>query len=490
MGQNIQKTAFTEQDHERFVQRIKADMETLEGLLNTPGWGVGPRTIGAELELYLTDPKGRPARRNMEVLALAKDPLLTEELNRFNLEFNCPYTLCRGRPFEWLGQRIDERLTSLRALIQPHQLEVTPIGILPTLLAEDFGLASMTDSPRYHALTEILSKRRGGPFQICIQGKDRLVMSTDDMTLEGANTSFQVHLRVNPDEFASWYNAVQLASPFVLALAANSPLFMGHRLWHETRLPLFKQSIDCRNLCRMTWNPPARVSFGKGYVRHSAIELFRQGISLMPVLLPECDDDAGDRPGRGPALKALRLHQGTVWSWNRAVYDDADGGHLRIELRSLPAGPTTIDMLANAALAIGLASALRPQIDRLMDQIPFEFAEYNFYRAGQSGLGADMLWPDQDGVLREMPLDSLMPSLLDQAEAALREMGIDPAEAQRLMEVHRARLAAGQNGARWQLGCLQALEPTLGRQAALAEMFARYRQHSIEGRPVTEWPCP
>ncbi|MBY6188656.1 glutamate--cysteine ligase [Marinobacter hydrocarbonoclasticus] len=486
MGQSIHQTAFSEADHQRFARRLQSDLDTLESLLDTPGWGVGPRTLGAELELYLTDPDGRPAKRNQEVLALADDPLLTMELNRFNLEYNCPYTQCQGAPFSWLQDKIDQRLASLRSLLQPHQIAVTPIGILPTLCEDDFGLDSMTDSPRYHALTQILTQSRGGPFQICIAGADRLMMSADDMTLEGANTSFQLHLKVAPAEFARWFNAVQIASAFALALGANSPLFLGRRLWHETRVPLFKQSIDCRNLCQMNWKPPARVSFGKGYVRSSALELFRQGVSLQPVLLPECHEEL-QQPGRGPALTALRLHHGTIWSWNRAVYDDAGGGHLRIELRSLPAGPTTVDMMANGALSLGLAQALLPELERLMDVLPFEFAEYNFYRAAQRGLNTELLWPNGQGNLEERALKALLPELIDKAEQGLVTLGIAPKEASHLMSVLRARLASGQTGAQWQLDCLARLEVKRNREEALALMFEQYRRLSESGQPVGSW---
>ncbi|MBY5991129.1 glutamate--cysteine ligase [Ferrimonas balearica] len=491
MGQSINQTSFNARDHRRFAERLQQDLTTLEGLLATPGWGQGPRTLGAELELYLTDPQHRPARRNLDVLAAADDPHLTPELNRFNLEYNCPYTQFAGQPFSWLARTIDARLASLRRLAQPMGVAITPIGILPTLTEDDFGLASMTDLPRYHALTRILSEARSGPFQICIAGPDRLVMSADDMTLEGANTSFQLHIRVNPEEFAPWYNAIQIGAAFVLALGANSPLFLGRRLWHETRIPLFKQSIDCRNLCQMNWQPPARVSFGKGYVRHSALELFRQGVSLQPVLLPECQSEGeDDGVGRGPALSALRLHQGTIWSWNRAIYDDAAGGHLRIELRSLPAGPTTVDMLANAALALGLAQALMPQLEQLMDTLPFEFAEYNFYRAAQHGLHAELLWPDAQGHLVEAPVRTLLPELVDRAETALVGLGIDTTEAAHLMGVIRERVARNQNGALWQLATLRALERRHARPQALATLFGLYREHSDSGVPVAQWAVP
>jgi hypothetical protein len=105
---------------------------------------------------------------------------------------------------------------------------------------------------------------RRSPFHIRIDGEDPLQKEGDDITLEGANTSFQVHLRVAPDEFAATYNAAQLATSIALAVCGNSPIFCEHRLWEETRVALFKQALDVRDLMEHLWRPPARVSFGLG----------------------------------------------------------------------------------------------------------------------------------------------------------------------------------------------------------------------------------
>ncbi|PMI34548.1 glutamate--cysteine ligase [Enterovibrio norvegicus] len=486
MGQNIIKTSFSGSDHTRFALQLKSELEQLEALLNTPGWGVGECTLGAELELYLTDKHHRPAHYNVDLLEKAADPLMTAEINRFNLEYNCPYTTFKGAPFSFLKQHMDDRLLSLQSLASETGINVTPIGILPTLQHGDFGLASMTDSPRYHALTDILCESRGGPFHIRIHGAESLEIDADDLTLEGANTSFQVHYRVKPDEFATWYNGIQLATIFTIAMGANSPIFLERKLWHETRVPLFKQSIDSRNLCGMNWHTPARVSFGKGYVRKSALELFRQGVSLQPVLLPDmCDTQA--KEGCGPPLEALRLHQSTIWSWNRAVYDDADNGHLRVELRSLPAGPTTIDMVANAALCIGLAHALRDDLDRLMDLLPFEFAKYNFYRAAQFGVDAKILWESENGSLAEFALTDVLAKLLPKVADSLIQLGVSRQEADMLMMVIEHRLAKRQNGASWQLATLTALEKKYSASEALGRMFGLYQKQFLSGEPVSHW---
>ncbi|SHH94350.1 glutamate--cysteine ligase family protein [Ferrimonas marina] len=489
MGQTVTEQHFSQQDHHRFERQLTEDLDCLAQLLTDPDWGRGERTLGAELELYLLDQEQGPWMANQQLLKAAADPHLTPELNRFNLEYNCPYTQCQGSPFSQLGGQMTRQLSQLQHLASEMGGQVTAIGILPTLKSAHFGLSSMTDEPRYHQLTRALKQRRDGPFQICINGPDRLMMSADDLTLEGANTSFQLHLRVDPAEFADWFNAIQLATPFVMALSGNAPLFLGRRLWQETRIALFKQSIDCRNLCDTPWDPPARVSFGKGYVRHSAIELFRQGTSLFPVILPDWHR-VEDKPGEGPALHALRLHQGTIWSWNRPVYDPAGGGHLRIEMRTLPAGPTIDDMMANAALLLGLAQSFRAQIDSLIDRLPFDFAEYNFYRAAQSGLEAKLLWPGQRLLLQEQPVVPLLEAMLPQAQTGLEQLGIDSDEAARLMTLLAERLARGQTGAQWQLRALAKLEQQHDHDTALRRMVQHYCELSRSGQPVAQWELP
>ncbi|MDD1783634.1 glutamate--cysteine ligase [Enterovibrio sp. ZSDZ35] len=487
MGQNVNKTSFSASDHVLFANQLKQELEQLETLISTPGWGVGECTLGAELELYLTDKDHRPSHCNLELLDKAADPLMTAEINRFNVEYNCPYTRFQGAPFTFLKQHMDDRLLSLQTLASTMGVDVTPIGILPTLRQGDFGLSSMTDLPRYHALTDILCESRGGPFHIRIHGAESLEVDADDLTLEGANTSFQVHYRVKPDEFAMWYNGIQLASIFTLAIGANSPVFLERKLWHETRVPLFKQSIDSRNACGMNWHIPARVSYGKGYVRKSALELFRQGVSLQPVLLPDVTERE-PKENSGPILDALRLHQSTIWSWNRAVYDDADGGHLRVELRSLPAGPTTIDMVANAALCIGIAHHIRNDLDRLMDLLPFEFAKYNFYRAAQYGVNANILWESSNGTLQEYPLVDVLAKLLPGVADSLVQLGVSRQEADMLMVVIEHRLAKRQNGASWQLNTLIELERKYDAREALSRMFGLYQKQYLSGAPVSQWP--
>ena len=487
MGTEIERERFDEADYGRFARRLEQSLRAFQVLLDRPGFGEGPRSLGAELELFLVDDAGGPLPLNEAVLRETVDPRITVELDRFNLECNLRPTPLAGRPFSALAREIDGTLAELRRAAAPHRGRVALIGILPTLRAADLEPGAMTDLPRYRALSAALQRLRSEPFRVRIHGLDPLDIRCDDVTFEGANTSLQVHLRVSPAEFADVYNAVQLATAPAIAVACNSPTFLGHRLWDETRIALFKQSVDDRGSA----GGVARVGFGTGWIREGAWELFAESVSLHEPLLPVLSDEdplASVRDGALPELAELRLHNGTVWRWNRAVYDPTGGGHLRVEMRSLPAGPTRPDMLANIAFLVGLGLGLAPQAARWTRELPFAVAEHNFYRAAQHGLDAELTWPRPGGRPRPVPARELVPELLEIARRGLGDSGIDAAESEPLLDLVAQRAACGQTGAAWQREVLTRLEPPLGRERALGAMMRRYLEHAETHQPVHQWP--
>ncbi|MDX1735547.1 MAG: glutamate--cysteine ligase [Halioglobus sp.] len=488
MGIEIDRTAFEQGDYDRFRAALEGNLAALADCLATPGFGNGPGSMGAELEMYIVDEAGRPLYVNQEIEQAAADPQLTLELNRYNLEYNLtPYALQAG-PFRATEQEILAKLASLRQVAAQFGGRIVPIGILPTLDQSDFGPHCITDRRRYHALVKQLLLRRGGQFKIDINGESPLQLDMADITLEGANTSFQVHYRVAPQDYADTFNAIQLVTPLAVAISANSPTLFGHRLWHETRVPLFKQSIDTRRVDRYSWNEPPRVNFGQGWVRRDALELFTEVVRIYPPLLPLCAGEDASAAG-APPLSELRLHQSTVWLWNRPVYDDADGGHLRIEMRALPAGPTAVDMVANAAFLIGLAEGVRPQLASLLPAIPFGIAEYNFYRAAQFGLGANLVWPlpGQSGY-SEQPVAGIIEQLLPLARQGLQRISIQEAEAAHYLGVIERRLERRRSGAIWQRERLAALEQEQTLTTALHNMLEEFIRYSADNMPVAEWP--
>jgi gamma-glutamyl:cysteine ligase YbdK (ATP-grasp superfamily) len=490
MGQKIDYTDFSESDFSEFSERLRANLAALKQILARPGFGEGDLSFGAELELYIVGAEGQPVHKNQEVIAALNDPQLTLELNRYNLEYNFSPVLVRENCFAATQREAIAALEKINRCTAQWDAKAVPIGILPTLQQSDTGYHAMTPLPRFEALTKELTELRGGPFTIAIEGEDTLQLAMDDVTLEGANTSFQVHLRVPPSEYADFYNALQLVTPLVVAMSANSPTLFGHRLWHETRIPLFKQSIDCRP--RDSMHPmPARVNFGNNWVRDSAYELFAEAALLCRPLLPiRSEEDAIDivRQGGTPQLRELRLHQGSIWMWNRPVFDPVDGRHLRIELRAFPAGPSITDMLANASLAIGLAKSLQSDIKDLLSAIPFTYCTANFYRAAQKGMAAELFWPSRRQTQpKYFSVSTILASLLERLPDSLAAMGFVPADFRPLLTVIQERLETRQTGAQWQLNKLAELRKELHKRDALVEMLHQYHANSAANLPVAQW---
>jgi gamma-glutamyl:cysteine ligase YbdK (ATP-grasp superfamily) len=492
VGIEIEQEQFSEEDRRRFAARLDDQISALELLLARPGFGEGSRSLGAELEVSLVDARGRPLGINRTVLAETHDARLNLEVDRFNLELNTRPVPCAGRPFTALAAELAGGLAELRRRAAAHGGRVATIGILPTLTADDLTAGALTDTRRYRALSAGIRALRDRPFVVQIAGDETLSVEADDVTMQGANTSFQVHVRVAPAEFARVYNAAQIATAPALAVSGNSPLFLGRRLWDETRIALCRQSVDDRlDADGDDWRP-ARVSFGHGWVRAGALELFTESVAFHAPLLPVVgaeDALAAVRGGMVPALAELRLHHGTVWRWNRAVYDDAGGGHLRIELRALPSGPTVADMIANAAFLIGLTLGLAPDADALVRRLTFGHARRNFYQAARHGLDAELLWPaDAAPSPRPTSVRALVPRLLDVARAGLASAGVDAAESDAALAIVAERVARGVTGARWQRRTLAALEVEMPRADAVAALLERYLEAEATERPVHEWP--
>jgi gamma-glutamyl:cysteine ligase YbdK (ATP-grasp superfamily) len=494
VGTEIQQDRFTAADHARFKERLQQGLTALKMVLARPGFGRGERTMGAEVELFLVDAQARPLAVSQEVVQAAGNPLITPEMGSFDIELATPPVALAGRPFAALGRHIRGTMGEIRRRAAARGARVVPISVLPTFRRQDFRRRAITDLPRYRALAAGLARLRRAPFHICIDGEDPLDLMSDEPAMEGANTAFQVHLRVAADEFARMFNAALLLTAPALAAAGNSPTFLGHRLWHETRVALFKQAGDDRPPPERDtdWQRPPRISFGNGWVREGAGELFMESVAFYEPLLPVCgDEDAVTCAERGgvPALDELRLHHGTVWTWNRPVYDTADGGHLRIELRALPAGPTVDDMLANAAFLVGAILGLAPDAPELLPSLPFALAERNFYRAAQHGLAAELVWPKATGAAPESVLArDLVLALLPHAARGLAEAGVDRDETERLLGIIEGRVSCGVTGAVWQRRTLAALERGgASREEALRAMLERYIAEVDSGLPVHAW---
>jgi gamma-glutamyl:cysteine ligase YbdK (ATP-grasp superfamily) len=493
LGLEIDREEFSDEDYARFATRLDACLAALAQLLARPGFGAGEPSIGAELEASLVDAAAAPLPLNRAVLAETVDPRLTVELDRFNLEANLRHGPLAGRPFAALARECRGALAEMARASGLHGGRVVTIGILPTLAPAALEATAMTESTRYRALSASLRRLRREPFLLDIHGAEDLRLRCHDVTYEGAATSFQLHLRSTPGAFVRTYNAIQLATPLVLAVSGNSPIFLGRQLWEETRIALFKQAVDHRSE-HGPGRPPARVSFGERWIG-DVFEPFEEAVRRHPVLLPVLDVEdpqAALAAGRVPALRELRLHQGTVWRWNRAIYDPAGGGHLRIEMRALPAGPSVPDMLANAAFHVGLGLALAPDADAWCAAVPFDEVHRSFYRAAREGLLAELIWPGAPGAEPAIrPVRELLETLLPLAQQGLDRAGVERCDSEPLLATIERRARSGRTGAAWQRRALAAGEASgRSREEALAWMLERYLEASASGEPVDRWPDP
>ncbi len=399
----------------QFTRKLLTDLRAIDRMLEAGAIESGVRRIGAEQELFLVGPRWGAASNNLEILAdLADDDHFTTELGRFNLEFNLDPMSWGGGCLSQMEGQLDRLLRRVREAAERHGTQVVMTGILPTLEKADLTLDHMTPKPRYFALNEAMTRLRGGAYIFHLKGQDELKLTHDSVMLEACNTSFQVHFQTGPEEFARLYNIAQAVAAPVLAAATNSPLLFGKRLWRETRIALFQQSVDTRAPTAHLREQSARVRFGRDWIDDSVMEIFQEDVSRFRVLLAaDVEEDPFEVLARGgvPTLQALRLFNGTIYRWNRPCYGISAGRpHLRIENRVLPAGPSLVDEVANAAFWLGLMSAVYEQHHDIRQVLHFDEVNENFVAAARLGLGAHLWWiGHRDVPARELLLEELHP---------------------------------------------------------------------------------
>jgi len=488
MGEHTVTKALDEQNLHAFMKSLLDDLRALDYMLDNDLIESGVHRIGAEQEMFLVDQKLRPAPVSAEVLKHAKDPRLTTEIARFNLEANLTPLLLNESCFSKMELELNEVLQLARESAKEFGADVLLAGILPTLRKSDLTLDNLTSCPRYKQLNDSVIRLRGGPFNIHIKGVDEINFTHDNIMMESCNTSFQIHFQVSPKEFAPFYNVAQAITAPVLAAAVNSPLLFGHRLWQETRLALFQHSTDARSVTQQARSHPTRVSFGDRWLQKSVLELFQEQIARYRVIMI---NDARENPlemlARGviPELTALRMHNGTIWPWNRACYGVTDRvAHLRIENRALPSGPTILDEVANTAFFSGLMLSLPSEYGEIARLMSFDDAKANFFAAARHGLGAQFRW--LGGKTHAAPaliLDHLLPL----AQAGLKQAGVSSEDVDRYLGTIEERVGSRQTGAQWMMNSFQAISdlPREIRTRLIAqEMLDRQRQPE----PVHRWP--
>ncbi len=472
-----------------FMKSLLNDVRALEQMIERGMIETGVRRIGAEQELFLVHPRGfAPAMAADTVLAGLDERYFTPEVGRFNVEFNVEPLAYGGSCLSQLEEVFNRRLEDVRAAAVAQGYDVVMTGILPTIRKSDLGLENMMPRPRYYALNAAIRRLRGGEFDLRIAGTDELILRHESVMLESCNTSCQAHVQVGPEEFAELYNLAQVVTAPVLAAAVNSPMLFGKRLWKETRIALFQQAVDTRAPGHDLRERSARVSFGTDWVRKSVMEIYREDITRFRAMIGiDIDEDAIAVLGSGgvPKLKALSLHNGTIYRWNRACYGVLDGKpNLRIEFRALPSGPTVLDQVANAAFWFGLMSALSRRHPDITRVIAFDTAKKNFIDAARNGLTAQLTWLDGKSVpARELILKELLPI----AREGLQIAQIDAADADRYLGVIEARVQSEKTGAQWMLDSFASMDPLAKQGEKLSALTAATLARQTTGAPVHTW---
>jgi gamma-glutamyl:cysteine ligase YbdK (ATP-grasp superfamily) len=469
---------------------VKRNLDVFERMLRESRFDSDKRSIGLEIELNLTDEAGDPAFANVAVLERIADPAFVTELGQFNVEINVPPRLLDGDVFTTLEEQIRGSLNAAEEKARTVGAHMIIIGILPTLGEQHLHARALSANPRYALLNEQIFTARGEDLHIAIGGVERLSAYADSIAPEAACTSFQLHQLVHPDDFARHWNAAQAIAGIQLAVGANSPFFFGKELWRETRIALFEQATDTRPEELKAQGVRPRVWFGERWIT-SIFDLFEENVRYFPSLLPLCEDEDPvevlDR-GDTPALPELKLHNGTIYRWNRPVYEVVRGRpHVRVENRVLPAGPTVVDMLANAAFYYGLVHALAEDDRPIWSQMSFSAAEENLHVGAREGLDARVYWPGVGDVpVTELVLRRLLP----RAHEGLERYGVDPHARDRLLEIIERRCVEEANGATWQSKMFRRLYDEQGadRTEALRGMTVRYRELMHANEPVHTWP--
>ncbi len=490
MGEDVAATVFSRDDRQRYRQKVKRCLDVFARMLSEARFDQARGSVGLEIELNLTDEAGDPAMLNARVLEAIADGDFQTELAQFNVEINVPPRSLEGGVLGALERDVRTSLNNAEEKARGVGAHMVMVGILPTVTERHLDADSFSANPRYQLLNEQIFAARGEDLDVAIAGVERLSTFADTIAPEAACTSVQLHLQVDPSAFGPHWNAAQAIAGIQLALAANSPFFFGKELWRETRIPLFEQATDTRPEELRAQGVRPRVWFGERWVT-SIFDLFEENVRYFPALLPVCEDEEplevierGDIPGLGE----LRLHNGTIYRWNRPIYDVVRGRpHLRVENRVLPAGPTVVDVLANAAFYYGLVRTLVDQDRPIWSQMSFSAAEENFHAGARDGIEANVYWPG----LGEVPVAELvLRRLLPMAHEGLERWGVDRGDRERLLGIVEQRCLTLRNGAAWQAATFHALfeHEKLDRRDALRRMTVRYRELMHSNEPVHSWP--
>ena len=487
MGKYTVKEELNNKEKVKFINHLLDDVSALDYMLEHDMFEKGIERIGAEQEFCLVKNDMTPSDKALDILKELNDPFFTTELAKYNLELNLPPLELKGYCFSEMEAFLMEKMHKSYEAAQKFNNSVVLTGILPTISLEEISNKYMTPYDRYNVLGRIIKNARGEDFELHLHGVDELNMKHDCIMLEACNTSFQIHLQVEPKEFVAKYNWAQAISGPMLSAASNSPLLLGNELWRETRIALFQQSIDLRATTRMPSRRQPRVSFGTRWIKNSVTEIYKDDISRYTLLISmPIEESSLDllKKGEIPSLDALRLHNGTVYKWNRPCYGISNGKpHLRIENRYIPSGPTIRDEMANSIFWIGLMKGMPDKYKEIWNVMDFRQAKGNFLKAAKFGLETEFEIFDKILPARDLILENLLPM----AEEGLRKVAISQADIDTYLGVIERRIMYNQTGSQWIIRNFRSTERKIDKDSTLKLLTLNMLRNGYKNLPVCEW---
>ncbi len=488
MGEHNVDLKLEAQKQAAFAQHLLDDIKALEYMLANDLIESGPIRIGAEQEFCLVDENFRPSVLAEEILKKVNDPHFTTELAKYNLEINLDPFELNKECFQKLENQLIDLLNKAKETASEFKNKVILTGILPTISKTELDFDYMTPNPRYWALNEMLKEKRGGNFDLYLTGVDELAIQHDSVLFEACNTSFQMHLQIDPNDFISSYNWAQAISGPLLGIASNSPLLLGRELWSETRIALFQQSIDTRSSSSALKDQKARVTFGDQWEEGTIADIYKHDIAQYnSILTREIEKSSLDqlKEGEIPKLKALSLNNGTIYKWNRPCYGVGGGkAHVRIENRYIPSGPSIKDEMANFVFWVGLMIGRPKKFDDMQNQMDFRDAKLNFINAARMGKRSVMVWEEKEYSIPNLLYDKILPI----AEDGLKNTGFSEKMIQENLRII-AKRAENKTGAQWLVSNYRQLKKNLKSDDALLAL-TESMYHNQEGqKSVIDWPC-
>ncbi|WP_299672868.1 CBS domain-containing protein [uncultured Polaribacter sp.] len=488
MGSQSVTAIKTQKDRKEFVRHLLNDIEAFEFMIENNLFETGIQRVGAEQELCIVDKDYRPSTNALKILKKINDTHYTTELALFNLEINLDPFELKKKCFS----NIENQLTSLlekgyKGAEDIENNKIILIGILPTLRKKDLVFKNITPYIRYKTLNRVLKKMRGNDFKLHIQGVDELILKHKSILFEACNTSFQVHLQINPEEAIDKYNWSQAIAGPLLSIMANSPILLGKELWSETRIALFQQSIDLRNASHISREQKPRVSFGNSWIKESILELFTDDIARYPpIITSKFEENSLESVKNGimPKLKALNLHNGTLYKWNRLCYGVHENtSHLRIENRYIPSGPSVKDEIANALLWVGVMQGMPKEYENIWLKMPFSDARGNFINAARTGIDTYFNWFGK-GISAKKIVENI---LIPMAKEGLLKSNIDNTDIEYYLDIIQKRIDTNTTGSKWLIRNKRELRKKLSNYESNVTLTEHIYKNQQSNKTISEW---